>query len=112
MGPPHPLPCIALDPAYDIDFGDLRVGQSADRSVVVDNTCTTDVSFAPSSFREAVTPFAVVSDLTTLAAGGTATITVRATPTVAGATEGTLFVTTSAPAIDRRAVTLFVRSTN
>jgi hypothetical protein len=103
--------CFVVAPAYELDFGDVRVGTSVDRTLRVENRCPDAIELEPTRRRETSSPFSVVSDATaTVPPGGAATITLRVTPLTPGALEGTIFVEARAPVRDRRPITLFVRA--
>ncbi len=68
-----------------LDFGDVAVGSSANRTVTVSNggTASTDVSASTAA------PFTVSPAAFTLAAGASRAVTVTAAPTAAGTLQGT-----------------------
>lgn len=109
---PRPLEdCLVLEPAYELDFGDVRAGASAERQVRIENGCGSEVTLAPSRLRESAAPITTIDGELTLPPGGSTAITVRAAPTgPGGAVEATLFVEAIAPMRDRRPLTLFVRA--
>jgi hypothetical protein len=104
---PRPLSCMSVH--YELDLGDVRVGDSAEDRVLVENGCTEDIELLAPRLRESDGPFEVTGEATVVPAGASIEITVRAAPLEPGALEGTLFVEAALPMRDRRAVTLFVR---
>jgi hypothetical protein len=105
---PH-LDCLLLEPAYEIDFGVLAPGASAEASVVVNNLCDVELTIAAPRFRESDAPFSSEAEQIILAPGGATEIVVRASSEELGSHEATLFVQEIAPMRDRRPLTLFLR---
>jgi hypothetical protein len=78
-----------------IDFGDLCVGQSADRTFTISNTGNRP--FTVTAITSSNSAFTIVRPAlpVTIEAGGSATVTVRLTCTTPGATSGTISFQTS-----------------
>jgi hypothetical protein len=95
--------CLALDPARWIALG----GISAARSIVIHNQCSDAVSLGAPHLRRGLAGFSFTPTTpVTIAAGGVATLTVKAG---AGAeTEDVLLLDVTAPELSHRAITLTV----
>lgn len=106
---PRPLAdCLQLMPAYELEFGEVRVGERVEETVVIRNECAQNVELLEPRFRESDTPF-TAGNAGTIAPGEAREIVVAAVPTTPGSFEATLFVEATSPESDRRPLTLFVR---
>jgi hypothetical protein len=90
-------PAISVNPA-SLDFGTVTVGQTKDLSVQVSNTGTATLNVT--SINAPNAPFAMlVGNLPgPISAGQSQQITIRFSPTVAGAQTGTLIINSNDPA--------------
>lgn len=111
LSDPRPLAdCFLVTPVYELDFGDVRIGQSAEARVRIENAgCAGDLELLAPRIREAGSPFTAIGEATLVPVDGAIEIVLRVAPTELGAIEGTVFVEAIAPERDRRPLTLFVR---
>jgi len=100
---PGTAPVLSVAPT--VDFGNLGVGQSADRTLAVRNSGTATLSV---NSLTAGAPFSVVSPsgTFTVAPSGEQTVTLRFAPAAAGAQSGSLTIASNDPTRPSVAVTL------
>lgn len=90
------VPDINVTPGT-LAFGTVNVGQSADLTLTIQNTGTASLNVPALNFSSARYTAPVVTLPLNIAAGASQQITVRFTPTAAGAANGTLNVISSDP---------------
>jgi hypothetical protein len=83
---------LAVQSGGSISFGSVQVGNGVNKILTVRNTGTGPLTLTPLTNADLPAGFSIVTNFasTTLAAGASATITLRYAPTAAGATSGTL----------------------
>jgi hypothetical protein len=108
--PSNPATPVAATPSLalassSLDFGTVTVGQTADRDLVLRNTGAATLQVGA---LEIAAPFRVITPSAPfiVAAGSSATVTVRFSPSTAGVQSGQLTVVSSDPRSPRAAVSL------
>ena len=99
-------PCLTV--ALEREVGEVRVGEAVEATLVLDNACPAPVEIADAALRRPA-DFAVVDAPSRIDADSDATLTVRLTPSATGLREEVLLLSITAPAPERRAITLFGR---
>ena len=84
----------AIQSGGSVSFGSVQVGNSVNKTLTVRNSGTGPLTLTPLSYDDLPAGWSIVTNFasTTLAAGASATITLRFTPTVAGAASGVLML--------------------
>ncbi len=83
---------VAMQSGGSVSFGSVQVGNGVNRTLTIRNTGTGPLTLTPLTNEDLPAGYSIVTNFasTTLAAGATATITLRFAPTTAGAIVGTL----------------------
>lgn len=108
LSPTHHDPCLSTLPPFELAFGNVALGKTAPKSIVVKNACAADVVITSAALRRPAPAFAASTAVPlTVPAGGQASIGVTFTPSSAGLTEEVLLIQLSGALSERRPITLY-----
>lgn len=108
LSPSQHDPCLSTVPRFELAFGNVALGKTAPKSIVVQNACSGDVVINSAALRRPAPAFGTPTAFPlTVPSGSQASIEATFTPSSAGLTEVVLLVHLSGALSERRAITLY-----